>query len=76
MFCAFAPPNHISLVDRLSIPRTSFPLLTMSDNSRDVHQFFREAFQKDTLEEFELIDQSFLFRVDDILSELGILEDD
>ncbi|GFO06523.1 hypothetical protein PoB_003302800 [Plakobranchus ocellatus] len=48
----------------------------MSDHSRDVHQSFEKVFQKDTLKEFELIDPSFLAHVDDIMSELGLIEDD
>ncbi|GFO42856.1 tigger transposable element-derived protein 1-like [Plakobranchus ocellatus] len=47
----------------------------MSDHSRDVKQSFEKGFQKDTLKEFELIDPSFLAHVDDIMSELGLIED-
>ncbi|GFO09500.1 hypothetical protein PoB_003600500, partial [Plakobranchus ocellatus] len=48
----------------------------MSDHSRDAHQSFEKVFQKDTIKEFELIDPSFLAHVDDIMSELGLIEDD
>ncbi|GFN95765.1 hypothetical protein PoB_002227100 [Plakobranchus ocellatus] len=56
--------------------RASFTLLTMSDHSREIHQSFEKIFQKDTIKEFELIDPSFLAHVDDIMSELGLIEDD
>ncbi|GFO28073.1 hypothetical protein PoB_005457800 [Plakobranchus ocellatus] len=48
----------------------------MSDHSRENHQSFEKVFQKDTIKEFELIDPSFLAHVDDIMSELGLIEDD
>ncbi|GFO35177.1 hypothetical protein PoB_006168200 [Plakobranchus ocellatus] len=48
----------------------------MSDHSRDVHQSFEKVFQKDTLKEFELTDPSFLAHVHDIMSGLGMIEDD
>ncbi|GFO42242.1 hypothetical protein PoB_006874700 [Plakobranchus ocellatus] len=48
----------------------------MSDQSREIHQSFEKVFQKDTIKEFELIDPSFLAHVDDIMSELGLIEDD
>ncbi|GFO46940.1 hypothetical protein PoB_007344500 [Plakobranchus ocellatus] len=48
----------------------------MSDHSRDVRQSFEKVFQKDTITEFDLIDPSFLAHVDDIMSELGLIEDD
>ncbi|GFO44181.1 hypothetical protein PoB_007068600 [Plakobranchus ocellatus] len=47
----------------------------MSGHSRDVHQSVEKSFQTDTLEEFELLDQSYFSHIDDIMSKLGILEE-
>ncbi|GFO36796.1 hypothetical protein PoB_006330100 [Plakobranchus ocellatus] len=46
------------------------------NHSRDVQHSVDKAPQKDTLEEFESIDPSSLFHVDEIMSKLCVLEDE
>ncbi|GFO23123.1 serine/threonine-protein kinase nek1 [Plakobranchus ocellatus] len=71
------PREMLDVLHNANIPNDSILSVfhTISYHIRDVHQSFEEAFQIDTLKEFELIDSIFLSHVDDIMSELGILED-